>query len=171
MHSKEEGRNMDTKNQFSFQFIFVMLLYLIIVILSVMIISLGKNIYDRINKDRNTNYELRVSLSYIANKIRQSDIDKAVEITKLNGVDAVLINELFDDEKYQTWIYFYDGAIYEMFTDADTAFELSDGMKVVDADDFNIEKVRDDLYKFTAVNNEESSDLYLSLYSKAAGHE
>lgn len=89
---------MDTKNQFSFQFIFVMLLYLIIVILSVMIISLGKNIYDRINKDRNTNYELRVSLSYIANKIRQSDIDKAVEITKLNGVDAVLINELFDDE-------------------------------------------------------------------------
>ena len=51
-----------------------MLLYLVIVILSVIVISLGKNIYDKINEDRNINYELQVSLSYIANKIRQSDI-------------------------------------------------------------------------------------------------
>ena len=162
---------MDRKNRFSFQFIFVMLLYLIIVILSVMIISLGKNIYDSINKDRNTNYELRVSLSYIANKIRQSDRVGAVEITELKGTDAVLINEVYDEEKYQTWIYFYDGAIYEMFTDTGNNFELSDGMKVVEADNFHIEKVNNNLYKFTAVSNEESSELYLSPCSKAVDHE
>lgn len=153
--------------EFSFHFIFVMLLYLIIVILSVMIISLGKNIYDNINEERNTNYELRVSLSYIANKIRQSDKDKTVEIKDLHGVNALVINEVFDEERFQTWIYFYDGAIYEMFTDEENLFELSDGMKVVEADLFNIEEVKHDLYKFTALSNGESADLYLSLYSKA----
>ncbi|HBC31286.1 MAG TPA: hypothetical protein DC024_08605 [Clostridiales bacterium] len=158
---------MDRQNQFSFQFIFVMLLSLIIVILSVMIITLGKNIYDNINEDRNTNYELQVSLSYIANKIRQSDKNEAVEIKELNGINAVVINEVYDEEKYQTWIYFYDGAIYEMFTDADNAFELSDGMKVVKAELFEIEKLKDNLYKFTAASNGEISELYLSLYSKA----
>lgn len=152
-------------NQFSFQFIFVMLLYLIIVILSVMIISLGKNIYDNINEDRNTNYEIRVSLSYIANKIRQSDKNEAVEIKELHGVNAVVINEAYDEENYQTWIYFYDGAIYEMFTDENSTFELSDGMKVIEADYFKIDKVKDRLYKFTAVSKEESAELYLSLYS------
>ncbi len=158
---------MDRQNNFSFQFIFTMLLYLIIVMLSVMIISLGKNIYDNINEDRNTNYELRVSLSYIANKIRQSDKMNTVEIKKLNDTNAVVINEVHEDEEYQTWIYFYDGAIYEMLTDADSTFELSDGMKVVDVDLFKIEAVEDDLYKFTAVSNEVSSELYLSVYSKA----
>lgn len=143
-----------------------MLLYLIIVILSVMIISLGKNIYDNINKERNTNYELRVSLSYIANKARQSDKQNSVEIKGLHGVNALVINEVFDEEKYQTWIYFYDGAIYEMFTDEENPFELSDGMKVVEADMFNIEEVKRDLYKFTAVSDDESAELYLSLYSK-----
>ena len=158
---------MERQNKFSFQFIFVMLLYLIIVILSVMIITLGKNVYDNINEDRNTNYELQVSLSYIANKIRQSDKNEAVEIKELNGINAVVINEVYDEEKYQTWIYFYDGAIYEMFADADSAFELSDGMKVVEVNIFKIEKVNDELYKFTAVSNEESAELYLSLYSRA----
>lgn len=152
-------------NQFSFQFIFIMLLYLIIVILSVMIISLGKNIYDNINEDRNMNYELRVSLSYIANKIRQSDKKETVEIKELHGVNAVVINEVYDEEKYQTCIYFYDGAIYEMFTDEDTTFELSEGMKVVEADLFQIEKIKDSLYKFTAISKEARAELYLSLYS------
>lgn len=156
-------------NQFSFQFIFIMLINLIIVILSVMIISLGKNIYDNINKDRNTNYELRVSLSYIANKIRQSDEKDAVEIKELNGINAVIINEVYDEEEYQTCIYFYDGAIYEMFTDKDSAFELSDGMKITEADFFKIDKIKDSLYKFTAISKEESAELYLSVYSKQGG--
>ena len=153
-------------SQFSFQFIFIMLLHLIIVILSVMIISLGKNIYDNINTDRNINYQLRVSLSYITNKIRQSDKKEAVEIKELHGVNAVVINEVYDEENYQTWIYFYDGAIYEMFTDENTVFELSDGMKVVEADFFKIEEVKDGLYKFTAESKEKSAEMYLSVYSK-----
>lgn len=155
----------NTTKQFSFQFIFIMLLYLLIVMLSVMIISLGKNIYDNINEDRNTNYELRVSLSYIANKIRQSDKIGAVEIKKLHGDNAIVINEIYDEENYQTWIYFYDGAIYEMFTDEETTFDLSDGMKVVDIDSFNIEEINQNLYKFTAACKEESAELSLCLYS------
>ena len=155
---------MEKRNQFPF--ILIMLLYLIIVILSVLIIFLGKNIYDNINEERNTNYNLRVSLSYIANKIRQSDKSGSVEIKQVNGENALVLNEEYDDEQYQTWIYFYEGGIYEMFTDSENTFDLSDGMKLVDADVFNIEKDRDDLYRFYAASNEKSSELYLSIYSK-----
>lgn len=141
-----------------------MLLYLIIVILSVMIISMGKNVYDNINNDRNTNYQLRVSLSYLANKIRQSDKQETIEIKELQGVNSIVISEIFD-EGYKTWIYFYNGSIYEMLTDDENSFELSDGMEIVDLDLFTIEEINDGLYKFVVASNGKSAGLYLSLYS------
>lgn len=155
----------NNSKEFSFQFIFVMLLYLIIVVLSIMIISLGKNIYDRINEDRNTNYQVRVSLAYLANKIRQSDKIDSLEIQDLHGINSLVINEVYDGENYRTWIYYYDGALYEMFTDEDSDFDPADGMKVVEVNFFEIEKIKDNLYKFTAHANEEKADLYLTLYA------
>ncbi len=151
--------------QFSFQFIFIMLLFLIIVILSVMIIISGKNIYENINRDRINNYELRVSLSYIANKVRQSDKTNTVSLKTLNDENAVVINEVYEDANYETWIYFYNNAIYEILTDENSAFNMEDGMKIIDIDSFDILEIKDNLYKFTASNNEESAELILNLYS------
>jgi len=151
--------------KFSFQFIFIMLLFLIIVILSVMIIILGENIYENINEDRTNNYELRVSLSYIANKVRQSDKTNTVNLKTLNDENAIVINEVYDDEHYETWIYFYDNAIYEILTDENSTFNMEDGMKIIDIDSFNILQIKDNLYKFTASNNEKSAELVLNLYS------
>lgn len=159
---------MNSKNfskQFSFQFVFIMLLYLIIVILSVMIIVLGKNIYVNINDDRDNNYEIRVSLSYIANKVRQSDKQGAVEIRDYEGSNAIIINESYDEENYETWIYFYDNAIYEMFTDENSSFQPEEGMRIVDCDKLEITKLNDNLYKFAVNSSTESSELILNLYS------
>jgi hypothetical protein len=130
-----------------------------------MIIVLGKNIYVNINEDRDTNYEIRVSLSYISNKIRQSDKQGAVEIRNYEGRNAVVINETYDDENYETWIYFYDNAIYEMFTDENTSFHPEEGMRIVDCDGLEITKLNDNLYKFAAKSSAESSELFLNLYS------
>jgi len=152
--------------QFSFQFIFIMLLFLIIVILSVMIIILGENIYKDINEDRTNNYELRVSLSYIANKVRQSDKANTVNLKTLNNENAIVINEVYDDANYETWIYFYENAIYEILIDENSTFNLEDGMKIIDVDNFNILEIKDNLYKFTASSNEESAELVLNLYSR-----
>ncbi|MGB4438965.1 MAG: DUF4860 domain-containing protein [Sedimentibacter sp.] len=151
--------------QFSFQFIFILLLFLIIVILSVMIIILGENIYENINEDRTNNYELRVSLSYIANKVRQSDKINTVNLKTLNNENAIVINEVYDDASYETWIYFYNDAIYEILIDENSTFNLEDGMKIIDVDSFNILEIKDNLYKFTARSNEKNAELVLNLYS------
>lgn len=151
--------------QFSFQFIFIMLLFLMIVILSVIIILQGKNIYSSINEDRAINYETRVSLSYIATKIRQNDKENSVRIENFNGQNSVVIDEVYDDVNYETWIYYYDNGIYEMFTDAGMEFNLNDGMKILEVESFSIEKLDNNTYKFIAKSNGESSELTLNLYS------
>lgn len=150
---------------FSFQSVFIMLLFFMIVSMSFMIILTGKNIYSSINEDRSTNYEKRVSLSYVANKVRQNDKDGSVKIQSLNGNNAVVIKEQYDDATYETWIYHFDGAIYEMFTDEGSAFNPDDGMMVMEAESFSIEEINRNLYKFTATSNQKSTELVLCLYS------
>lgn len=151
--------------QFSFQLIFEMLLLLMLILLSSMIIMLGKNIYAEINIDRASNYEKRVSLSYVANKIRQNDKKDCVKIKELDGKNAVVIAEVYDGAKYETWIYFHNNAIYEMFVDEKMEFDLDDGMKILDVDDFTIEVLKENLYKFIAKSNNESTELILNLNS------
>jgi hypothetical protein len=157
-------KNNNTKH-FSFHLIFVMLLFLMLVFLSVMIIMLGRNIYSEINSDRTNNYEKRVSLSYVANKIRQNDKKECIKIEKLNGENAVVISEVYDGIRYETWIYFHNNAIYEMFVDAGMEFNLDDGMKVLDVEGFAIEMLKDNLYKFTVISNTTSTELILNLNS------
>lgn len=155
----------NSPNQFSIQFVFVMLLFLIIVILSVTIILLGRNIYNNINSDRKDNYEVRVSLSYIANKIRQADRCDAVDIKDINGDPAVVIKETYDDINYETWIYNYDNSLYEILIDEGNTFNLSDGMKIIEVDSFDILKIKENLYKFSVNSKKISAELVLSLNS------
>lgn len=157
-------RNNNTK-QSSFHLIFVMLLFLILIFLSIMIIMLGRNIYSQISSDQTSNYEKRVSLSYVANKIRQNDKKDCIKIEKFDGKNAIVINETYDGVKYETWIYFYNNAIYEMFIDAGIEFNLDDGMKILDVEAFTIEILEENLYKFTAESNAESTELILNLNS------
>jgi len=83
----------------------------------------------------------------------------------LYGENAIVINEVYDDVIYETWIYFYDNSIYEIFTDEGVKFNLEGGMKVMEIESFVIEEIKDNLYKFTAINNDESTELILCLYS------
>jgi hypothetical protein len=130
-----------------------------------MIITLGKNVYSNINYDRASNYELRVSLSYIGNKIRQADKKDAVNIKDINGNHAVVIKETYDGLNYETWIYYYDNCINEILVDEGTLFNLSDGMKILEVESFTISKVKDNLFKFSVKDNDNSAELVLSLYS------
>lgn len=155
----------NTPKQFSIHFILIMFLFLIIVMLSIIIISLGKNIYDKINIEREINYDLRVSLSYIANKVRQADREGAVCIKELNGNNAVVIKEKYDDTVYETWIYFYDNYLYEILIDEGISFDMSDGMKVLKIDSFDITRIKKNLYKFSIKSNTIGEELLLCLYS------
>lgn len=157
--------NQKSSKQFSFQLIFIMLLFLIIVIVSVMIILLGQNIYESINDDRAYNYEKRVSLSYIANKVRQADKENSISLIGNEDNSTLVIREKYDEEYYETWIYYYNNGLYELFTDEDNEFNPEDGIKIMDVDSFLIEKINNQLYKFTAEKDETGTELILNINS------
>jgi len=152
-------------NRISIQFVFIMILFLIIVVLSVMIINLGKEIYVKINADRTNNFETRVSLSYITNKIRQADKENTILVKELNGNSAIVIKETYDGLNYENWIYYNDNNICEIFIDEGLKFNLSDGMKITKIDNFNVTKIKDNLYELSVRNKNQTVKQVLSLYS------
>ncbi len=142
-----------------------MLLFLIIVIMSVMIILLGQNIYENINKDRADNYEKRVSISYIANKVRQADKEKSIRVENSGDVQALVIREVYGEDYYETWIYYYNGGLYELFTGENIQFNPEDGMKIMNIDSFSIERLSNKLYKFTAGYDKSNTELIINVNS------
>ncbi|WP_312700069.1 DUF4860 domain-containing protein [Sedimentibacter sp.] len=151
--------------QSSFQLIFIMLLFLIIVVMSVMIILHGQKIYESINEDRSYNYEKRVSLSYIANKVRQADRENSIRIENSGDIQSLVIRELYDGDYYETWIYFYNGGLYELFAGEGIPFNPDDGMKIMDVDSFSIERLNNKLYKFTAGYDKYNAELIINVNS------
>lgn len=154
------------QNQFSIQFVLILLLFLLIVVLSSMIVILGKDIYTNIIDDRESNYNLRVSLSYITNKIRQGDKENSVFLDSINDNQALVIRENYDGLNYDTWIYYYDGYIYEILVEEGQEFFEEDGMKIIYVEDFNISKENENLYKFYVKNDNKYVDLYININSK-----
>ncbi|MCL2168458.1 MAG: DUF4860 domain-containing protein [Defluviitaleaceae bacterium] len=73
----------------------------------------------------------RVALSYIRTKIRQSDRAGAVEIADFGGVFALTLHESIGHEHFVTRIYFYDGWVKELFSEAHIEFSPRDGIGLV----------------------------------------
>lgn len=150
-------------NHFLIPYIFILLLFLTIAIISFMMILAGKNIYKNINEDREINYCLRVSLSYVANKIRQGDKNEGIEIKNINGNNALIIKETYNDINYETWIYHYDGCLYEIFIDEGSEFEMIDGNEIIKVEGFEIVKVKDNLFKFTVKSKNIIEELSIAI--------
>lgn len=152
-------------NQFLIPYIFIMLLFLVMVILSFMMILAGKNIYNNINEDRKNNYDIRVTLSYVANKIRQADRSDGIDIREINDNNALVIRETYDDVNYETWIYYYNDSLYEIFIDEGSDFELIDGNEILKIEDFDILKLKENLFKITVNSAKNTEELVIALKS------
>jgi len=88
----------------------------------------GADTQDRIMRDKNTQIDARIAVSYINVKLRQNDamnkgVDNQTKIgvqpISLTGRNAIVIRERTIDYEYDTWIYEYEGKLYEMLTDPD----------------------------------------------------
>jgi len=86
----------------------------------------GADTQDRIMREKNTQIDARIAVSYINVKLRQNDmlnrdIDNQMKIgvrpISLTGRNAIVIRERTFDYEYDTWIYEYGGKLYELLTD------------------------------------------------------
>lgn len=91
---------------------------LLMIILGVGVCSLtlsSISAYQKIYNSKKESSESRVAISFITTKIRQNDCEGRIDIKPdpFTGQNALVIYENIDNTDYATWIFHYEGFLYE----------------------------------------------------------
>ena len=148
--------------------VFVICLMLLFLISALTVISIGANIYRKNVATTSENYAQRVSIAYITEKVRQSDVDGNVYVQKLFDQNVLVFEQTVNGSVYNTYIYSYDGYLRELFARADLDnFYPQTGQKILKLDSFDIEKANEDLLKATVTEEDGSKEtVFIAVHSK-----
>ena len=97
--------------------LFTMLLFLVFVLCALFTVLIGGKVYENISARMEENYTGSTALNYVANKVRQGDMEGAVSVVDINGTSVLQLKQQFGEETYVTQIYYLNGSIRELFTD------------------------------------------------------
>lgn len=146
------------KQNHSIDILFALGLFGTYAILSVLLLLVGSNIYTGIIETSEGNTQVRISLSYIVNKIHSYDQEDTVFLEERDGVTLLIMEETYDDEVYQNLIYFHEGAIKEALVNKSSTFDFSFGDKIIEVEKFEMEeKLVEGLLYFNVTDKNGSS--------------
>jgi len=147
-------------------FLFPLALFFVLTATSVALVVLASGIYSRQIRDSEDSFSSRTALSYVTEKLHQSDENGSIDAGTFDGQDAIIIHQTYGDQPYITYLYQYDGYLRELFIREDVSASASDGRKILATDDFGFKKSDDGLFHLYCTNKDGSvSDTYVSVKS------
>lgn len=122
-----------------YELLLMLLLLFVFAASAFVVVIIGTSTYQQIAENMSSHADHRIPLSYVGNKIRQNDQFGSVSLRKENETDVLVLEEKRDDISYETWIYPYEGSLYEVSFPSETPPELGDGTAVFSIYDFEME--------------------------------
>lgn len=163
------------RKKHSIDVLFMFVLFAIFAILSVLIIFIGSGVYSRISENKEINEQTRTTLSYITNKVRETDGNGNVYLMEKDGNQVLVLRHEYEDYSVDTWVYEYNSKLMEMTVDSGDEFELKYGDVLLDTNDvkFYIDEEKHLLNVSVFDKNAEESkvSIYLGSNVKEVRHE
>ena len=114
--------------------LFTSLLFLVFILCALFTVLIGSRVYENITQRSNRNFTGTTALSYIANKVRQGDREGMAEVREIEGTPVLVLGQEVNGTRYETWIYFRDGSVKELFANPESGLTLSDGLKILECE-------------------------------------
>lgn len=130
-----------------------LILFFVFTFIGVCVVTVGAKVYQSVTSHMEENYEARTALAYTAEKIRQADVSTAVTISTVEDIPALCLKQTNEDAAYETYIYYYNGALREAFVKEGAAVTLLQGTSIVELPSFIIEETAHNMYRFTATQD------------------
>lgn len=134
--------------------LFTLALFCIFTASSLIVVLIGANVYKTTVSGMTQNYDMRTSLTYISQKVRQNDIANGVYLSKIGEVDALVLEQRINDKDYQTWIYHDNGSIKELFTPKRDDIKPSDGREIMSVAALKIQRDDNGIFTFTTTDKD-----------------
>lgn len=150
---------MQDKKKHMIDFLFPVVLFFVFTLSALTVILLAAGIYQSTTEESSLNDSARTSLSYISEKLHQSDAADSVSIGTFDGCEALILKHSSDDDDYYTYIYAYNNELKELFVSGDAAVSADDGRTILQIKTFDIELLSDNLLqlKCTDMQQQEAS--------------
>lgn len=142
--------------------LFTLALFCVLAASSLLVVLLGADVYKGAAADMTRNYELRTSLLYVSEKIRQYDVEGAVSLGELDGIPALTLDQAVGETVYRTYIYHHDGALCEVFSAVGTPLSPGDGQRVTELAGFSVEAAGEGLLRVTCTGRDGASSSVLT---------
>lgn len=146
--------------------IFIMLLFFLFALTAFVLIMIGVRQYKSTANAMDYNYEIRTVTSYLREKTRQNSSNSSISIETIDGTNALCLKNTLNNTIYNTYIYYYDGSLREMYIQEGTPFTLNLGQQIVTISGFDMVKTDDGLIIVTISDSfGGTTDMYLSANS------
>ena len=146
--------------------IFIMLLFFLFALTAFVLIMIGVRQYKATANVMDYNYEIRTVTSYLREKTRQNSSNSSISIETIDGTNALCLKNTLNNTIYNTYIYYYDGSLREMYIQDGTPFTLNLGQQIVTISGFDMDKTDDGLIVVTISDSfGGTTDMYLSANS------
>jgi len=119
--------------------------------------SYGKNHEDTAAKDN-----LRLAVSYIDSKIKQSNRNIYILEKAIDNKNAVVIENNIKGEIYQNIIYYKDGYLKELYVEKGTNLSEVEGFDIANIKDISIENKANGLVEISITTADKDSKEYKS---------
>jgi hypothetical protein len=103
--------------------------------MSISLVLLGGALYRQIMMRANENDEIRTTFAYISNQMHRADEFGGVEVGEFAGAQALLLNHDFYGWEFTTFLYYYDGALRELFVEKGFELDPDAGQVIIRLED------------------------------------
>ena len=142
-----------------------LLLFGVFAVCVVLVLLTGADAYRGLTQRDQSAYSHRTAAQYLTTRVRQADRAGQITVGQFGGEDALLLQEEIDGIAFVTRVYYYDGAIRELFSFADETFEPRDGEEILPAQ--GLELKRDGQWLSVSIVNEDGTKQDLTLYLRS----
>lgn len=120
------------RNGGSMDFLFSMVLFLVFTLCSVFTILIGSQVYSNIRARNDAAFSSDTALSYISNKVRQSDKAGCITVEEREGQNVLVLASGAEEPVYETLIYTRNGSLLELFAEQSSGLSLDAGTPVME---------------------------------------
>jgi len=157
------------KNAGLFDTLIGLLIMFIFTACILLVLAGGARVYKGISEELREQYSSRTALSYITAKLRSSDFEGGVSAGEIGGCPALMMYEQIESELYVMYIYWYEGALWELFCGADDEFLPSDGQEIMELVSVSFEFREDSaLIKIVCTQENNTAQQYVHIRSGKA---
>ncbi len=143
-----------TRGRHVIDMVFPIALFFVFAASALAVLILAADIYSSANRQLDVNEEKYTPLSYISEKIRQSDTGGAIDIVNIDGTECLALSENYDGVGCTTYIYACDGMLKELFIRDDVPVSLEGGTDILEIVSLEIDEPEEGLFRFTLVDRD-----------------